>query len=145
MESKPFEKKKFIILLILFVIIIVVWSRVLLKQRRRSSTPPVAVAKKAIPQKKEERPRQLRRFQKEEWGRNPFLAIGEERETSYLSGLVLTGILWDEKQPFAVINGAVLGAQDAVGHYTIREILPDGIVLERDGKTFTLRLGLEKD
>lgn len=145
MERKT-EQKKLILLIVLFVIVAGGLSRPFLK-RRRFSPPP-------SPQEVPSSPRQMlpvgkiRQLQeermKEEWGRNPFLAIGREKGDAYLLGLSLAGILWDETRPLAIINDVVVGVGDVIEGYFILNISPDTILLEKDGKEYTLRVGAER-
>lgn len=76
------------------------------------------------------------------WGRNPFSAKPVSAET--VSALTLNGIVWDEKNPRAVINDRIVGVGNKVeGHKVVkiekyRVVLTDGLV------DFELRLGRKR-
>jgi hypothetical protein len=52
----------------------------------------------------------------------------------------LDGIAWSSDQPFALINGQVVGAGGYVDGAAVAEVLKDRVVLLRDGYRFELRL-----
>ncbi len=54
--------------------------------------------------------------------------------------LVLSGILWDERKPTAVINGVFYGVGDSSGQFTVTEIEDDTVRLKDGSGDFTLRL-----
>jgi hypothetical protein len=56
----------------------------------------------------------------------------------FLSGLSLSGIIWDEKMPLAVINERMLGVGDMVAGATITAIFKETVVLEHNGAPHTL-------
>lgn len=76
--------------------------------------------------------------------RDPFLNSMAETErylsTSgrILAGVTLTGILWDPKEPTAIINGQVYKIGDSVSGKTITKITNDRVILEADGIEFLL-------
>jgi len=55
-------------------------------------------------------------------------------------GLELTGILWDETKPTAVINQTFLGAGDSTNEFTVVKVLQDRVVLKDANGEFELRL-----
>jgi len=67
------------------------------------------------------------------WGRNPFSIHG-----GALEGLRLTGIMWDEVIPMAMINDNIFKIGDKLGGYTIVDITPHSVILEKNGKRHTL-------
>jgi len=77
-----------------------------------------------------------------EWSRDPFLlpAAGEEG-SSRLADLKLSGIVWDEREPFAMVNEKVVKVGDMLGGYTVIEIKQSSVVLwSADGTFEELRL-----
>ncbi|MBI4435993.1 MAG: hypothetical protein HY590_01045 [Candidatus Omnitrophica bacterium] len=143
MEGK---KQKILILFALCLVVMGVWSRVLLKKRVLKMQGPPQTEERAFSGRSTSlSSRSLRKLQEgkmvKEWNRNPFLAIGKEKEATYLSGLSLTGILWDKDRPLAMINNVVVSVHDTIDSYTIKEIASDAVVLERDGEEYVLRLG----
>ncbi len=76
-----------------------------------------------------------------DWDRNPFmlrreLSLGGE-------GLALGGILWDPQNPLAVINDEVLGVGEEVNGLRVIKISETEVLLEDDGREFTLKLASE--
>ncbi len=53
--------------------------------------------------------------------------------------LTLDGIVYTEQNPVAMINGEVVPVGGTIGKARVTRILPDLVVLERDGKTIELR------
>ena len=146
MEDKRQETRKIFILFVLCLVIVGVWSRVFLKKKVPTSPFALQSEQKTPFERRTPLPSgELQKLEKarmtREWERNPFLAIGEEKEATYLFGLSLTGILWDEERPLAMINNVVVGVNDTIGSYTIKKISSDMVILEREGEEFILRLG----
>ncbi|HTL70517.1 MAG TPA: hypothetical protein VL404_04410 [Candidatus Eisenbacteria bacterium] len=68
------------------------------------------------------------------WKRDPFLS--EASASAVASRLKLDGIVWDEKAPYAMINGKVVKVGDTIEGYRILEIKPGAVVLWSDGGQF---------
>lgn len=62
-------------------------------------------------------------------------------EASY-SPMLLSGILWDEKNPSAIINGRIVGIGDKVDGNTVVSIKQDSVILNDGISDFILRLEL---
>ncbi len=62
----------------------------------------------------------------EDWGRNPFVL------TQAIKALTIEGILWDEQDPKAMINGYIVGVGDKVGSNTIINITPTSVTIKGD-------------
>ncbi|MCU0651870.1 MAG: hypothetical protein MUC39_02890 [Candidatus Omnitrophica bacterium] len=75
------------------------------------------------------------------WGRCPFSgkAYSATSKTEVIN-LKLTGIVWDESDPQALINGKVVQRFDRVGQFTVIEIYRDKVKLSQDGKYFEIYL-----
>jgi len=72
--------------------------------------------------------------------RDPFMAVPIVSEKTLQSGVDLTGIIWDENKPLAIIDGEIVKKGSNVNGKTIVEIKKDRVILS-DGKIFTeLRL-----
>ena len=69
------------------------------------------------------------------WARDPFLLKGT---ASSASGL--TGIIWDEKSPKALIDDDIVGIGDKWGGNTVIDIKQDRVILNDGTKDFELRL-----
>jgi len=77
----------------------------------------------------------------EKWGRSPFTQ-GEVRRL-HASGIMLNGIIWDEKNPKAIINNEIVGKGDSVGKSTITQIRKDSVVISDGHENLLLRLHQE--
>lgn len=62
-------------------------------------------------------------------------------ETDYFADLTLQAILWDEKEPFAVINNQILAAGEKINQVIIKRIGREEVILEHDGvlRTFIFK------
>ena len=60
-----------------------------------------------------------------------------------LSSLKLEGILWDEKQPFALVNSQMVKKGDVVGGLVVTNISPTQVELSSDGAPQVLSLEKE--
>lgn len=74
------------------------------------------------------------------WGRDPFLLRTSSMVISGLEGLILNGIVWDNENPYAIINDDVMKIGDEIGTMTIVEITKNSVVFEQDGERQTLSL-----
>lgn len=65
----------------------------------------------------------------------------KDNETDYFADLTLQAILWDEKEPYAVINNEILAIGEQVEQVTIKLIEREEVVLEHDGvlRTFIFK------
>ena len=69
------------------------------------------------------------------WGRSPFV-LEKAAKTQVLT---LSGILWDDVNPQAVINDTIVGAGDSVGlKNTVVEIRTSSVILNDGTKNFEL-------
>lgn len=72
------------------------------------------------------------------WGRDPF-AVGSVAESS--GDLVLTGIIWDENNPYCIINGKVVKRNDEFSGCKILEIKKDSVTVKVGDEIRILRIG----
>lgn len=76
--------------------------------------------------------------QKLVWERDPFEFPPKELERS--EGLNLTGVIYDGESPVAVINDVIVHEGDEIEGVKVIKIEQNSVVLEKDGKPFTLEL-----
>ncbi len=68
-----------------------------------------------------------------DWGQNPFMLKRAPRE------LYIEGIMWDKKNPRAIINGDIIGIGETIESKTIVDITPSSVIFkDGDGKEFEL-------
>jgi len=75
------------------------------------------------------------------WSRCPFSGkIYASSSKTEIINLKLTGIVWDESNPQALINGKVVQRFDRVGQFTVIEIYRDKVKLSQNGEYFEIYL-----
>lgn len=76
------------------------------------------------------------------WVRNPFILPQKETQTveSDVRELVLSGIAVDEVGRIAIVNDRIVREGDTISGVKIIEIKEDSIIVEKEGKSYTLRL-----
>lgn len=77
------------------------------------------------------------------WSReqiNYFKSRSPREASNSIAGLTLTGILWDDKKPLAIINNAIAGVGDTVNDSVIKEVRRDLVIIEQAGIRYTLWL-----
>ncbi len=73
-----------------------------------------------------------------EWGRDPFTPIATFSTITKAVNMTLSGILWDEVNPKAIVNGKTLYNGDAIYGYTVDKIKHKSVVLKTGEKTIEL-------
>lgn len=82
--------------------------------------------------------RRAKRTKFTSWSRSPF--IPKEIPGTPSSGLNLKGIMWNEKNPKAMIGDAILGKGDKIGDNTVVEVKKDRIILNDGVQNFEIKL-----
>jgi hypothetical protein len=81
---------------------------------------------------------------KPRWGKDPFMKLedrgGPSLEDLGPTDLVVEGIISNGDRALAIINGGFFREGDIIDEFTIKEILSDRVLLQRGGKSFTLRI-----
>ena len=70
------------------------------------------------------------------WGRSPF-TLKKTTDTR----LTLNGILWDAKNPQAIIKGEIVEVGDKIGPNIVVDIKQDRVILSDGTQDFELKLG----
>lgn len=79
---------------------------------------------------------------KEDWGRDPFSFATSSDSGPGLEGLILNGIMWDAEAPYAIVNSDVVKVGDKLRGMKVTAITENSVVLEYEGKKYTLNLNL---
>lgn len=77
------------------------------------------------------------------WGRNPFLTEEEEAAKGKNrggDGMQVKAIIVGQPKSVATIDGRTVTVGERIGEETVWEILPDAVVLERDGHKRTIKV-----
>lgn len=82
--------------------------------------------------------RRAKRTKFASWSRSPFIPKGIPGAPS--SGLNLKGIMWNEKNPKAMIGDAIVGKGDKIGGNTVIEAKKDRVILNDGTKDFEIKL-----
>ena len=98
---------------------------------------PAGAAVSLLPPPSTQRDAQRTRATRLSWRRDPFLRGGTIGE---LSGLALSGILWDPKEPMAIINGQMVHVGEELDGYRVVEIMQDKVSITDGDQTFQLVL-----
>ena len=80
---------------------------------------------------------------RQDWARDPFSSATSVSASAGLEGLVLNGIMWDSKNPLAIINSEVVKVGDELHGMKVAEITEKSVVLEYEGKEYTLDLNIQ--
>lgn len=143
------DKKRVEIIIsgILILVFILVWSNTIkvIKKRVRQRVPlPSPVSVETIPkeEKKEiytrERPKEDK-VERLVWVRCPFSGkIYTSQEG--LQDIELEGIIWDDKNPLAMINGRVIKIGDMVSGNRVVDIKKDRVILNDGTRNFEIQL-----
>lgn len=120
------DNKRLIVLIALIIVAIFVWWPK--KERRKALVLPEQAPvsfKKAEP-RIEPGPRKRTEFA--DWGRNPF--VWPKGSPGIISGLELSGIIWDSQAAYAVINGEIIYEGDTIAGKTLKRVEPpDKVIL----------------
>ena len=96
-----------------------------------------------LPLREEVQKIQLARWQ-QSWKRDPFLLPAEEKRKSILreevASFSLSGIVWKEGTPLALIDDYIVREGDTIEGYTVAKIAQDKVILEEAGKKYELFL-----
>ena len=147
-RAVPSVQPKLIALVVLSGVLILVYARAFRPAPHADAPPTVPVAQPAAapgpaptassteaavssPARAASRDAQRRRATSLPWSRDPFarVVVGVEG-----NALALSGILWDSRQPLAIINGQVLRVGEELEGYRVVEISPDRVSVT-DGTT----------
>jgi len=127
------------------LIIVLLFTVINAMRRRRQAKPPEIKPQDTILQQEPLQDKELfSRLEQEtkdlELRRDPFTSSLITPVESSSFRLYLTGILWDEKNPTAIINGKIIGIGDKVGGNSVVDIKKDRVILNDGFSDFELRL-----
>ena len=141
------QKKLILLLPVLLAIMAIVWGPVIMgggskkkdQQSGRARSGAVSSGSAAdllTMARSAERKKAKTKF--EQWGRNPF-TVAESPKAA-----MLEGIMWDARNPKAIINGQVLGVGDRVGSGEIVDIQPNSVTIQTGTTKKVYKFGLEQ-
>jgi len=72
--------------------------------------------------------------------RNKYVSDVFEEEVSEIENLYLTGIIWDEENPVAVISDEIVKENQTIGKLKVKRIYKDSVILFNGDKEIKLHL-----
>jgi hypothetical protein len=144
------SRKQLVILAVLGVVLVAVYGRAFTRrspahpaavpagpaagpQADQPSTPAALLSRQASPQRQAQRQREAALS----WTRDPFSRGGG---SGAVSGLSLSGILWDVSRPIAIINGEMKQVGEEVEGYRIMGISQDRVSVSDGTESFQVLL-----
>lgn len=143
------------VMVIALVIILGNSIKTILRAKRTVKPPPIApvalmeiarrdisISARSEQIEKAYREAETRRAEKDiPWGRDPFdMKISLPESDWGVAGIKLEGIMWDEKEPYAIINGEVVKKGDKLGKNTVIQIEKDAVIISDGTKGYRLRV-----
>jgi hypothetical protein len=140
------------------VLVVLLWANLIdpaLKRSFRRAAAPAAAAKAApvpasAPATQPADPKEIAGYEDLEWKKNPFVGLepvtpkGEpapvRKGAAPTPTFFLEGVLWDDRNPYAVVNGEVRGVGDKIGQYEVVEITRDSVTLRSGDEVLELKL-----
>lgn len=144
MDKKRIEIILTFLLSIIFVLVIA--NSIRIAKRRFSATAVVSTATVSQPAVQigkgiSQRPEGEGKLEELPWGRCPFSGKAYASSGKPIVDLKLTGIIWDEKTPEALINNKIVKAGDTFGNYVVIKIDRNSVILNNGAEEIELRLG----
>ncbi|MFC1699281.1 hypothetical protein ACFL1I_04900 [Candidatus Omnitrophota bacterium] len=129
------NSKKIIILIVLVIVMIFVW----MPKKRPRPKPPTADRQVSLTSENIQpglKPSARKRSEFVDWGRNPF-AWSRDYGAAELK---LSGIIWDQQAPYAIISGVVVHIGEQIGGKTVKDIKPSQVILIEGANEYILLL-----
>ena len=104
-----------------------------------TQAPSMQAQSGQVPQDTGSVDRRAKRSQFSAWKRSPFMSANASK-TSPVSGLVLSGIVWDKDNPKAVIGDAILTKGSTIKGNKVVDIKRDAVIITDGTNTFELKL-----
>ncbi len=109
------------------------------KTRRKPSSEAVSVHEAALPARPiTSTKRRAAKTDFDSWSRNPFAP--KKTSDKVVVKLTLSGIIWDDKEPKALINDVVVGIGDKIDENTVVEIEQNRVILNDGTEDIVLTL-----
>lgn len=131
------KQLKIILGVVVLVFIVMVLAAILRPRHREAAAPAKVAAQAAVP--RPEAPRQRKTSSFSDWGRDPFTMGTSAVELS--GDLVLSGIIWDAKKPYCIINERVVKAGDEISGYKVVDIKKDSVSVRAGDQIKVLKVG----
>lgn len=73
----------------------------------------------------------------------PVKGVGAVTDMELLSGIRLEGIVWDSKNPMAMVNDSIVAIGDEIAGAKVVDITKNEVIIEIDGQRVSLKLQIE--
>lgn len=131
------QKLEIIITGVAVVFFLALLSSTLAKRTKKTTIEPAKnITTAEITKPQDIKPTQSKKI---EWGRDPFV-LNPERPAQKGGVFVLTAVMWDEKNPYAVINGEIAYIGKEINGYCVIKINKDNTVLKKGDQELTIEL-----
>jgi hypothetical protein len=134
------KQLKIILGVVVLVFIVMVLAAILKPRHKEPAAPAKAAAQTAVPRAEASRQRKVSSFS--DWGRDPFTMGPRAVELS--GDLVLSGIIWDAKKPYCIINERVVKVGDEISGYKVVDIKKDSVSVRAGEQVKVLRVGRQQ-
>ncbi len=132
------KQLKMILGAVILIFVVMVLVAIFKPHRKKAPAPAKAAAQAEAVQRVEEvKERKVSSFK--DWGRDPFTVGTNAVELS--GDLVLSGIIWDDKKPYCIINEKVVKAGDEISGYKVVEIKKESVSVRAGDQTRILKVG----
>lgn len=74
------------------------------------------------------------------WGRDPFVKASKPKPVKEKDRFTLSAVIWDENEPYAVINDEILVVGQEIEEYHVIDIDVDTVILQKGSKEIKLKL-----
>ena len=149
------KKQQLIITGILLIVMVILFARTLFPAKKGAARPAGSASSFAISTetmaanmtflsmlRQNESTRLLQEaYWEKPWGRDPFaLSRSSGAVEEVVSEFTLSGIVWDESMPVAIINQKLMKTGDSVGSCQVKEIRRNSVSIACSDRTFDLQL-----
>lgn len=132
------KQLKIVLGVVILIFAVMVLTAIFKSHRKKVAAPAKTAAQEEVAQKTEA-PKQRKMSSFKDWGRDPFTMGTSAVELS--GDLVLSGIIWDAKKPYCIINEKVVKVGDEISGYKIVEIKKDSVSVRAGDQIKVLRVG----
>ena len=134
------KQAKIILGIVVLVFIVMVLAAILKPRHKQAAAPAKAAVQTTVQRAEVSRQRKVSSFR--DWGRDPFTMGTSAAELS--GDLVLSGIVWDAKKPYCIINEKVIKVGDEISGYKVMDIKKDSVSVRAGDQIKVLKVGRQR-
>jgi len=133
------KQLKIVLGVVILIFAVMVLTAVFKPRHKKVAAPAKTAAQPEAVQQKAEAVKERRVSSFKDWGRDPFTVGTSAVELS--GDLVLSGIIWDAKKPYCIINEKVVKVGDEISGYKVVEIKKDSVSVHAGDQIRVLKVG----